>query len=80
LLNMSTLEAEGVAASTTTEEIGLTSLVSTVGPDHAVRDRVRGDDGPAAVQGSLIVAGIALTPGRGGAGRHARDGSPPQHR
>jgi hypothetical protein len=27
---MRTLEAEGVAASTTTEEIGLTSLVSTV--------------------------------------------------
>src|SRR5262249_20203315 len=30
LLNVSTLEAEGIAASTTTEAIGLTSLVSTV--------------------------------------------------
>jgi uncharacterized protein (TIRG00374 family) len=60
LLNVSTLEAEGVAASTTTEGIGLTSLVSTVAVIALFGTGFVATAGQHLSRGYLIVAGIAL--------------------
>ena len=69
LVNTNALEAEGVAAATTGEAIGLTSLTSTValialfGTGSWPRPAARSPP-------YLLIAGVALVPGRGG-GRRA---------
>jgi uncharacterized protein (TIRG00374 family) len=60
LLNVSTLEAEGVAASTTGEAIGLTSLVSTAGLIELFGIGLMAAAGRHVSQGYLLIAGIAL--------------------
>jgi uncharacterized membrane protein YbhN (UPF0104 family) len=60
LLNVSALEAEGVAASTTTEGIGLTSLVSTVALIALFETGFVATAGRHLSRGYLIIAGVAL--------------------
>ena len=60
VLNVSTLEAEGVAASTTTEGIGLTSLVSTIALIALFGTGFVATAGRHLSRGYLITAGIAL--------------------
>jgi putative heme transporter len=60
LLNVSTLEAEGVAASTTTEGIGLTSLVATVALITLFGTGFVATAGRHLSRDYVIVAGVAL--------------------
>jgi putative heme transporter len=60
LLNVSTLKAEGVAAPTTTEGIGLTSLVSTVALIALFGTGFVATAGRYLSRGYLIIAGAAL--------------------
>ncbi len=60
LLNVSTLETQGVAASTTSEGIGLTSLVSTVALLGLFLAGFAATAGRHLSRGYLIIAGIAL--------------------
>jgi uncharacterized protein (TIRG00374 family) len=60
LLNVSTLEAEGIAASTTTEAIGLTSLVSTIALIALFGTELVATAGRHLSRGYLMSAGIAL--------------------
>ncbi len=60
LLNVSTLEAEGVAASTTGEAIGLTSLVSTAALVALFGTGLAATAGQHISPGYLMIAGIAL--------------------
>ena len=60
LLNVSTLETEGIAASTTGEAIGLTSLVSTIALIALFGTGLVATAGRPVSQSYLTVAGIAL--------------------
>jgi uncharacterized protein (TIRG00374 family) len=60
LLNVSTLEAEGIAASTTGEAIGLTSLVSTIALIALFGTGLVATAGRHVSQSYLMIAGIAL--------------------
>jgi uncharacterized protein (TIRG00374 family) len=60
LLNVSTLEAEGVAASTTGEAIGLTSLVSTAALIALFGTGFAAAAGQHVSQGYVVIAGVAL--------------------
>ncbi len=60
LLNVSTLETEGIAASTTGEAIGLTSLVSTIALIALFGTGLVATAGRPVSQSYLAVAGIAL--------------------
>jgi uncharacterized membrane protein YbhN (UPF0104 family) len=60
LLNVSTLEAEGIAASTTSEAIGLTSLVSTIALIALFGTGLVATAGRHVSAGYLKIAGIAL--------------------
>ena len=60
LLNVSTLEAEGIAASTTGEAIGLTSLVSTIALIALFGTGLMATAGRHVSAGYLRIAGIAV--------------------
>jgi uncharacterized protein (TIRG00374 family) len=60
LLNVSTLETEGIAASTTGEAIGLTSLVSTVALINLFGIGLVATAGRHVSQAYIVIAGVAL--------------------